>query len=137
VIRLAVKEDVGALCALVKRHHADNPHLPWKFDAAAMSMGIATAIAGGPWLCLTGPGSLFLAVHFDSPIGAGRLAVEQIVIAETPGAFDEMRVMFEDWARSHGCVRAAMGCTTKPHVFARLYGKHGYMISETIFSKGL
>lgn len=135
-VRKANRNDIPALLALTKRHHAEHD-FAWPFDPVRLSMTLAHAIEATDWLCLIGDGALLLAQAFDSPLGAGRLAVEHIVRAAQPGQFAAMLQDYECWARRQGCASMSIGCVRKPRVFARLYGRHGFRPSESTFVKAL
>ena len=135
-VRKANRNDIPALLALMKRHHAEHD-FAWSFDPVRLSMTLAHAIAAADWLCLVGNGAMLLAQAFDSPLGAGRLAVEHIVRAAQPGQFAAMLRDYERWARLQGCGSITLACVRKPAAFARLYGRHGFRPAETVFIKAL
>jgi hypothetical protein len=135
MIRLAVRDDMPALLAALRDHHEEHA-FAWRFDPALLSMTLAHAIDAPDWMVLTG-GGLLLAQAFDSPLGAGRLAVEHVVRAGVPGAFDEIVAAYEAWARAQGCRQTALGCIARHDTFARLYARHGYALAESVFVKPL
>lgn len=136
MIHEAERPDIPAMLGLLKTHHVEHA-FAWPFDPVRLSMTLAHAIEADDWLALTGDGALLLASSYDSPMGAGRLAVEHIVRAAKPGQLREMLTIYETWARKHGCASISLGCVRRPNTFARLYGRHGYSIAETIFVKAL
>jgi hypothetical protein len=135
MIRLATRDDMPALLAALRDHHEEHV-FAWRFDPALMSLTLTRAIDAPDWLALTG-GGLLLAQAFDSPLGAGRLAVEHVVRADLPGAFDEIVAAYEAWARAQGCLQTALGCIERHDAFARLYARHGYALAESVFVKAL
>lgn len=136
MIRHAVRDDIPAMLSLLKRHHTEHA-FSWPFDAVRLSMTLANAVEADDWLALTGDGALLLASSYESPMGAGRLAVEHIVRAAKPGHLREMLTIYEAWARDQGCQSVSLGCVRRHNTFARLYGRHGFTMAETIFVKAL
>lgn len=136
MIRVAARADIPAMLELLKLHHAEHD-FGWPFDPVRLSMTLAHAIEADDWLALTGEGALLLASRYESPMGAGRLAVEHIVRAALPGQFRELLAAYEDWARGQGCTSVSLGCVRRHNSFARLYGRNGYSIAETVFVKAL
>lgn len=136
MIRAAGRADIPAMLEILKRHHEEHD-FAWPFDPARLSLTLTHAIEAEDWLCLCGEGALLLASAYESPMGAGRLAVEHIVRATQPGQFREMLAAYEAWARKQGCRSVSLGCVRRHNAFSRLYGRHGYSIAETTFVKAL
>lgn len=135
MIRPAVVADVSNLVAAFKAHHR-GMGVDWPVDTAVLAATFRRAIAEPDWLCLTGEGCLLLAVSFDSPLGAGRLA-QELCVSASAGNLDAVIKLYEDWARSRGCRRASLGCEQRHATFARLYGRRGYALAESNFMKVL
>lgn len=135
VIRPAVLDDITDLVAAFEAHHS-SMGCAWVVDRAVLSRTFAQAIASPDWLCLTGDGCLMLAVVFESPLGAGRLA-QELCVSAGRGRFDALLDLYEDWARAKGCQRVALGCEQRHATFARLYGRRGYALAESTFMKVL
>ncbi len=132
MIRKAQRSDIPALIALCKRHHEEKK-IVRPFDPVRLSMTLAHAIQTDDWLVLIGEGAILIAMTFDCPLGSGRLTKELLV----RGPLAEMVPLYEAWARVRGSVECSLGCTERPEAFARLYGRHGYRLAETIFTKRL
>lgn len=136
MIRAAVRDDIPALVSLAKRHHEEHA-FPFRFDAARLSVTFATAIERPDWLCLTGDGAVLLAVSFESPLGAGRLATEWLLRAANADDRRALIVRYEQWARDMGCASISLACTERPETFGRLFRRHGFAFAEATFSKRL
>ena len=135
MIRPAEPEDVPRLVELFKEHHA-SMGCSWTVDAARLSRTLAHAVNSPDWLCLTDDGCLFLAVSFESPLGAGRLA-QELCFAAPPGLMAELIDRYEEWARSKGCRAASLACEQRFTTFERLYRRYGYSPAELTTSKEL
>lgn len=121
---------------ILKRHHEEHD-FAWPFDPARLSLTLTHAIDADDWLVLTGDGALLLVSAYESPMGAGRMAVEHIVRAAKSGQFRSILPVYEAWAREQGCRSVSLGCVRRHNAFSRLYGRHGYSIAETVFVKVL
>lgn len=135
MIRPAVLADVPDLVAAFVAHQR-SMGCDWEIDEAVLATTFAHAVAAPEFLCLTGDGCLLLAVSFISPLGAGLLA-QELCLSALPQNRDELIGMYEDWARSRGCRKSALSCDRRHAAFARLYGRSGYAIAESTFSKVL
>jgi hypothetical protein len=109
----------------------------WPFDPVLLSMSLSNAIDDENSIVLVGNGAMLWASAFDSPLGAGKMAVEHVIRAKAPGQFSEIVAAYEDWARGKGCVKLALGCVRSHRAFGRLYARAGYHTEETWFSKSL
>lgn len=82
---------------------------------------------------------VLMAVAFDHPFGAGRIAKETVWFV-TPDARGrgaiKMLDAYEVWARSVGCVSVGMASLTTNDV-SRIYERRGYSAVETHFMKPL
>lgn len=135
MIRPATPKDIPALVDLFQKQHAEMG-CSWSIDASTLAGTFSQAITAPDWLCLTGDGCLLLAACFESPLGAGRIA-QELCFCVTPGNLDGLLRFYEDWARSRGCRTASVACEQRHQAFARLYGRHGYALAESTFSKVL
>lgn len=135
MIRRATRNDIPAMLASLRKHHAAHG-FAWPFDRVQLSIVCAGAIAADDWLALVDDGALLLARWFDCEFGSGRHAIERALWAEH-GQGLTLIDEFEQWARANGCVDVALSCMSKPEVFARLYGRRGYLPTETTFVKTL
>lgn len=135
MIRRAVRDDIPAMLASLRKHHAAH-RFAWPFDRVRLSIVCAHAIQADDWLALVGDGALLLARWFDCEFGSGRHAIERALWAEH-GQGAVLIAEYERWSRANGCVDAALSCMGKPEVFARLYGRRGYLPAETTFVKTL
>lgn len=135
MIRRAFFSDVPDLVALFEQQHQEMG-CAWSINKTKLAETFAHAIGSPDWLCLTGDGCLLLAACFESPVGAGKLA-QEIAYSATPSDSDEVIRLYEQWARAKGCRSASLSCERKHNAFARLYGRRGYSIAETTFSKVL
>jgi hypothetical protein len=133
VIRLAKIEDVPELVRLFVSNH-ERMKCAWSVDTARLAETFRRAIISPDSLCFTGDECLLLAVCFDSPLGAGKLA-QELCISASPGNLDALIALYEQWARSKGCRAVSLGCEQRHSAFARLYGARGYRTAETTFSK--
>ena len=136
MIRPAVASDISQLLLLLKHHHQEYG-FAWPFDPVRLSMTLSSAMASPMQLLLIGDCCMVFASCLDSPLGAGRLAIEHIIRCELPGHFDNLLDAYETWARSKGCRESSLSCTDRHSTFARLYGRRGYQLAETTFSKAL
>lgn len=132
----ASRDDIPTMLTLLQMHYNEHT-FDWSFDPVRLSMTLMNAIEADDWLALTGDGALLLASAYESPMGAGRLAVEHIVRTARPGQFRELLAAYEAWAREQGCRTVSLGCVRRHNSFARLYSRHGYSTAETIFAKAL
>jgi len=135
MIRRATRDDIPAMLASLRKHHATH-RFQWQFDRVRLSVLCASAIEADDCLALVGDGALLLARWFDCEFGSGRHAVERALWSEH-GQGPTLISEFEQWARSNGCVDAALSCMRRPDAFARLYGRLGYRVAETTFVKAL
>lgn len=135
MIREATLADIPDLVEAFVAHH-EGMGCDWPVDAAVLARTFARAVASPDWLCLTGDGCLLLAVSFDSPLGAGRLA-QELCVSASKGNLDIVVGAYEGWARARGCRAISLGCEQRHETFARLYGRRGYARAETTFSKVL
>lgn len=135
MIRLATRDDIPSMLTSLRKHHAAHG-FEWPFDRVQLSVLCAHAISEPDWLALVDGGALLLARWFDCEFGSGRHAVERALWSER-GQGPALIAEYEQWARSAGCVDAALSCMGKPEVFARLYGRSGYGPAETTFVKAL
>lgn len=136
MIRPAEHADIPDILGLLKRHHEEHGFV-WPFDPARLSLTLTHAIEADDWLVLTDDGALLIASAYESPMGAGRLAVEHIVRTAKSGQFREILAVYETWAREQGCRSVSLGCVRRHNAFSRLYGRHSYSMTETIFVKAL
>jgi hypothetical protein len=136
MIRRATSQDVARIVELFKLHHAEKG-FEFPFNPARVSLAISNAITAKESLVLIGPSSVLMASCFDSPFGAGRLAIEHAVRAGTNDEFKEILSQYEQWARAQGCDRLSLSCTDRHATFARLYRRHGFALAESTFSKAL
>lgn len=135
MIRLAARDDIPAMLAILRRHHSLH-RFDWRFDPVRLSMLLAHAIAAPDWLVITGDGVLLLARYFECEFGSGRHALERVLYAER-GAGSALIDRYEQWARANGCVSTSLSSMRKPTAFARLYRRLGYRLAETAFVKAL
>jgi hypothetical protein len=129
---------MSALLAMLRAHHAQSG-FEWPFDPVLLSISLATAIASDNQVVLISPSGMLWGAHQDSPLGAGRVAVE-IVLWASRGESAPLIARFEDWAHTQGCTQASICCLhrpsgSSPEVFARLYRRSGYRPAETVFAK--
>lgn len=134
-IRRAARDDIPAMLASLKKHHAAHS-FEWPFDRVRLSIVCANAITAPDWLALVGDGALLLARWFDCEFGSGRHAIERALWAEH-GQGSALIAEYEHWARSHDCVDIALSSMRRPDAFARLYGRKGYRLAESTFVKTL
>ena len=135
MIRRATRDDIPAMLASPRKHH-DAHAFAWSFDRVRLSIVCANAIEADDWLALVGDGAVLLARWFDCEFGSGRHAVERALWSER-GQGPALIAEYEQWARSAGCADAALSCMGKPEVFARLYGRSGYVPTKATFVKPL
>lgn len=135
MIRRAVRGDVPALLPMLRAHHADSG-FEWLFDPVLLSVSLATAVQSDNQAIFVSRNGMLWGAFHDSPLGAGRLAVE-IVFWAADGQGADLISAFEDWARVNGCSQSSISCLHKPSVFARLYRRSGYQPAETVFAKRL
>lgn len=135
MIRRAAPNDVPYLVSLFKKHHAEMG-CSWRINTGTLGRTFSRAIVSPDWLCLVDDGCLLLAAAFESPLGAGKLA-QELCFCATPGKFEALLLIYENWARSKGCRTASLACEQRFAAFARLYGRHGYTQAEATFSKAL
>jgi len=135
MIRLATRDDIPAMLASLRKHHAAHG-FAWSFDRVRLSVVCAHAIAADDWLALIGDGALLLARWFDCEFGSGRHAIERALWSEH-GHGPALIAEYERWARAAGCVDSALSSMRRPDAFARLYGRRGYRMAETTFVKTL
>lgn len=135
MIRRATRTDIQAMLSSLRKHHAAH-EFEWPFDRVRLSFVCANAIEANDWLALVGDNALLLARWFDCEFGSGRHAIERALWSER-GEGPALIAVYEQWARASGCVDAALSCMGKPEVFARLYGRRGYLPAETTFVKTL
>lgn len=121
---------------MCRQHHAEKG-FTFPVNTARVSVTLSNAIASPDALALVADHGMLLATCFDSPFGAGRVAVEQMVRATRPHLFNEFLEHFEHWARSRECASISLSCTDRHAAFARLYGRRGYSLAESTFSKAL
>lgn len=139
MIRRAVASDMDRIIALCRTHHAEqrrigNRNFDWPFDPARVSLTVAHALRSKDWLCLVdGADALLIAHTYQDPLGGPLVAIERII----RGDLNEMVRRYEDWARLSGCVRAVLSTTHRHKAFERLYGRIGYALAETVYSKDL
>jgi len=136
MIRRGRLSDIAGIIELLRRHHVEK-QFDFKFNPVLLSSTVTHAMTARDWLCLVGERSVLIASYFDSPFGAGRLAMEHIVRAETPGLFAGLIKEYEQWAVANGCVKASLSCTDRFSAFTRLYSRHGYRPSEMQMVKHL
>ena len=136
MIRRAVRGDIAALLWILKKVYAEH-EFDWPFDPVFLSVSLASAIADSNNLVLIGDGSMLWASAFDSPLGAGRVALEHVIRAAGPGQFSDILSAYEEWARDKGCVKFALGCVRSHRAFERLYARAGFHVGETWFEKSL
>jgi hypothetical protein len=136
-MRPARLSDIPGLVALFEKQHSEMG-CPWPIDnKTKLTSTFHLAIASPEdWLCLTGDESLLLATCFESPLGAGKVAVELCMCA-APGKLDDMIERYEDWAKLKGCKIASLGCDRRFTTFQRLYRRYGYTPAEMTTSKAL
>lgn len=79
---------------------------------------------------------MLLAMWFDNPLGAGRLATEFCFCAP-PNKRDELIDQYEEWARVNGCRKASLSFTRRFASFVRLFRRRGYAPDEMTLSKVL
>jgi GNAT superfamily N-acetyltransferase len=136
MIRPATKADIPSMVALFKAQHAAMG-CDWSVDEERLCNTFSIAIASpAQWLCLTGDDCLLLAMWFENPLGAGRLAMEFCFCAP-PRAMAELISQYEEWARKMGCRAASLSCERRFAAFERLYRKYGYFPAEMTMSKAL
>lgn len=132
MIRVATSADIPALLKHCRDHHNEKA-FPFPFDAVKVSMTLSSAIASADWLVLIGPKSVLLAMCFDDVFGGGKYAFERLV----RGDLNELLPRYEQWARDMGCRTASLASLERHEVFARLYRRSGYRLSESVFTKVL
>lgn len=136
MIRPATGADIPDMLALFRQHHAAMG-CDWPIDVAQLQSTFATAIAApAQWLVLTGDGCLLLAMWFDNPLGAGRLAMEFCFCAPTRRR-EELIDRYERWARDMGCRKSSLSITRQFAAFARLFRGRGYVPDEMTLSRVL
>ena len=136
MIRAATAADIPDMLDLFRRHHAAMG-CDWTIDAEHLAATFTVAIASpAQWLVLTGDGCLLLAIWFDNPLGAGRLAMEFCFCAPTPRR-EELIERYEQWARDMGCRKSSLSITRQFAAFARLFRRRGYVSDEMTLSKVL
>lgn len=124
---------MAALLTMLRAHH-DESGFEWSFDPVLLSISLATAIASDNQVVLISPNGMLWGAYQDSPLGAGRVAIE-IVLWASRGESAPLIARFEEWARANGCSQSSISCLHKPSVFARLYRRSGYRPAETVFAK--
>lgn len=90
-------------------------------------------------LCGSPVGGVLMAMAFEHPFGAGKWAKETVwyIDPEFRGrAAIQMLALYEDWARSQGCVKIGMASLATNDV-SRIYERKGYTPAETHFIKTL
>jgi hypothetical protein len=140
-VRFANQADRDRVVALLRDSHAA-AGLEYPFEAARADnlfqqhMASASAcvfVAGDP------AQAILMAVAFDHPFGAGRIAKETVwfVASSARGrcAFD-MLDAYEAWARSVGCASIGMASLSSNDV-SKIYERRGYAAVETHFMKPL
>lgn len=136
MIREASRADIPGMIALFRRHHAAMG-CDWPVDVDQLASTFAVAIdAPAQWLCLVGDDCLLLAMWFDNPLGAGRLAMEFCFCAP-PGRRDELIGRYEHWARGKGCRKVSLSFTQRFPAFIRMFRGRGYVPDEMTLSKVL
>lgn len=139
MIRRAVRGDIAALLPMLRAHHAESG-FEWPFDPVLLSVSLATAVQSDNQAVFISPNGMLWGAYHDSPLGAGRLAVE-IVFWAADGQGAALISAFEDWARVNGCCQSSISCLhgdgISTDVFARLYRRSGYQPAETVFAKRL
>lgn len=136
MIRPAISADIASMVTLFKAQHAAMG-CDWSIDVARLENTFRQAIASpAQWLCLTGEGCLLLAMWFENPLGAGRLAMEFCFCAP-PRQMGALIDQYEQWAREHGCRTASLSCERRFATFDRLYRRFGYSLAEMTMSKAL
>lgn len=128
MIRPARMSDVPSLAEMFRQHHA-SMGCSWVIDIAQLERTLSHAVASPDWLCLTDEGCLFLAVCFESPLGAGKLA-QELCFCAGRGKLDAVIERYEEWARSKGCRAISLACEQRFSTFERLYRKYGYRPAE-------
>lgn len=135
-IRPASATDIPVMIALFQHHHAEMG-CDWSIDVARLDNTFRQAISNpSSWLCLTGDGCLLLAMCFENPLGAGRLAME-LCFCTPPNRRDELIDRYEVWARENGCRKSSLSFTRRFAAFTRLFRRRGYFLDEMTMSKVL
>lgn len=138
-VRHANLADRDAVIRLLKESHTaaqfDFPFSAPHADAlfrGHMDKGLAL-VSGEPVM------GLLMAMAFDHPFGAGKWAKETVwyISPKARGRVAlKMLDVYEDWARSIGCVKAGMASLATNDV-SRIYARKGYCAAETHFVKDL
>jgi hypothetical protein len=136
MIRSAMQSDIPNMVMLFEAQHKAMG-CDWTLDRPRLAATFVQAVAQPQdFLCLTGERSLLLAACFDSPVGAGKVAVEMGLCAKH-GDLDAIVERYESWARSKQCRAVSLACDQRFSTFERLYRRYGYAPAEMTFSKVL
>lgn len=135
MLNQATRKDLSHVIDILSRHHASES-FAWPLDRMRLANTVMVAIDHPDWLCLTSRECVLLASCGDSPLGAGRIAVEHTIVARG-GEFAAAVAQYESWAAQRGCRATSLGCTSRFPAFERLYRRQGYRPAEMIFSKEL
>lgn len=140
-VRFAGQGDRDRVVALLRESH-DAAGFTFPFDPARADQLFQQHLSS-PNACVFVAGSpaqgVLMAVAFEHPFGAGRIAKETVwfvtTMARGRGAVG-MLDAYEDWARSAGCVSAGMASLATNDV-SKIYERRGYAAAETHFMKPL
>ncbi len=140
-VRPATAKDRDRVVVLLRESH-EAAGFTFPFQAAYADQLFQQHMAS-PKACVFVAGNpargVLMAVAFDHPFGAGRIAKETVwfVTPEARGrGAIKMLDAYEVWARSVGCVSVGMASLTTNDV-SRLYERRGYSAVETHFMKPL
>jgi hypothetical protein len=140
-VRFAAQDDRDRVVALLRESHA-TAGFTFPFDAARADQLFQQHLSS-PHACVIVSGhpaqGVLMAVAFDHPFGAGRIAKETVwfvtPLARGRGAIT-MLDAYEKWARSVSCVSAGMASLSTNDV-SKIYERRGYAAAETHFMKPL
>jgi hypothetical protein len=140
-VRFAEPGDRDRVIALLKESHAA-AGFTFPFEAARADQLFQQHLAS-PFACVLVVGKpaqgVLMAVAFEHPFGAGRIAKETVWFIEPSargrGAL-RMLDAYEYWARSTSCVSIGMASLASNDV-SKIYERRGYAAAETHFMKPL
>lgn len=139
--RFAEHGDRDRVVALLRDSHSaagfdypfDAARADYLFQQHMSAVSACVIVAGDP------AQGLLMAVAFDHPFGAGRIAKETVWFV-SPAARGRCAFLmldaYEEWARSIGCVSVGMASLALNDV-SKIYERRGYAAVETHFMKPL
>ncbi len=143
MIRAAISKDLPAILDMVGDLHASTK-MALPIDPAATLGTLRRLLASPDGLLLLADGNRVPSGFLDATVGVTAISLERVGMElgwwagpEAKGAGLKLLLLYERWARQHGCRMVRM--STPPHNkrAAHILRKRGFFVSELAWAKEL